>query len=216
MTSVEGASWPLSCDAGQFEALLFDLDGTLVDTMPMHGKAYADVFATRGYRLSMADYLAHVGPPARVAVPLFMAAAGMRDITDEVAGAVHREKQLRFAELLATEAVPTLPASQLLARFQGEKPMALVSSGNRGGVDAIIAALGWADYFGAVVTGDDVTRGKPDPEPYLRAAALLGVAPGQCLAFEDTESGVSAAVAAGMSVIDLTRPGVLRPAKPGE
>lgn len=209
--TVAGEAWPLSLDASMFKALLFDLDGTLVDTMPLHGKAYADVFAARGFRLSMSDYLAQVGPPAGVALPLFMAAAGMPEITVEIARAIHREKKIRFKQIVATGAVPTLAAAQLLTRFHGIKPMAIISSGNRDGVDAIIAALGWSEYFDAVLTGDDVTRGKPDPEPYLRGAVRLGVEPAFCLALEDTEAGLMSARAAGMSVIDVTGSGAVTP-----
>lgn len=207
-------AWPQSLDASNFEALLFDLDGTLVDTMQLHGRAYADVFAARGFHLGIPDYLAHVGPPAAIALPLFMAAAGMREITEELTREIHREKKIRFKEVVSAGAVPTLAAAQLLTRFKGVKPMAIVSSGNRDGVEAIIAALGWTKCFDAVVTGDDVTRGKPDPEPFLRAAALLGVMPALCLALEDTEAGLTSARSAGMAVIDVTGSGAVTPARP--
>lgn len=202
-------SWPLSCNFEPFEALLFDLDGTLVDTMPLHGLAYGEVFAGLGHHFTLDDYLAHVGPPARVAIPAFAKAAGMGVIGEDVVASIHREKKIRFKDVLAREKAPSLTAAALLARFAGRKPMALVTSGNRDGVEAILRTMGWRDQFGAVVTGDDVTNGKPHPDPYLMGARLLGVRPEACLVLEDTQSGIDAAIAAGMSVIDVTQPGAI-------
>jgi HAD superfamily hydrolase (TIGR01509 family) len=201
--------WPLDHDLSGFGALLFDLDGTLVDTMPLHGLAYAAVFESLGYPFTMEDYLAHVGPPARVAIPAFALAAGMGVIDDDMIATIHREKKGRFKEVLARERAPALAAAGLLARHAGRTPMALVTSGNRDGAEAILGTMGWREYFGAVITGDDVTKGKPYPEPYLTAAALLGVAPARCLVFEDTEAGIASGLAAGMSVIDVTQPGAI-------
>jgi HAD superfamily hydrolase (TIGR01509 family) len=201
--------WPLSHNFDAYDALLFDLDGTLVDTMPLHGLAYAAVFNGMGHPFTLDDYLAHVGPPARVAIPAFALAAGMGTIDDDMIAAIHREKKVRFKEVLAKEKAPALAASALLARYAGKKAMALVSSGNRDGVEAILGTMGWREYFGAVISGDDVTQGKPHPEPYLTAATLLGVAPERCVVFEDTEAGILSGTAAGMHVIDVTQPGVI-------
>lgn len=205
--------WPLSHDFMPYDALLFDLDGTLVDTMPLHGLAYAAVFEGMGYPFTMADYLAHVGPPARIAIPGFALAAGMGAIDDAMIAHIHADKKLRFKEVLAREKAPSLAASALLARYAGRKPMALVSSGNRDGVEAILGTMGWRDYFGAVVSGDDVTKGKPHAEPYLTGARLLGVDPARCLVFEDTEAGIASGLTAGMAVIDVTQDGVIH--RPG-
>jgi len=201
--------WPLSHDLDPYDALLFDLDGTLVDTMPLHGLAYAAVFEGLGHSFTLDDYLANVGPPARVAIPAFALAAGMGTIDEAMIATIHGDKKLRFKEVLAREKAPALATAALLARHAGRKAMALVSSGNRDGVEAILRTMGWRDHFGAIVSGDDVTRGKPHPEPYLAAAALLGVAPERCLVFEDTEAGILSGTAAGMAVIDVTQPGVI-------
>jgi HAD superfamily hydrolase (TIGR01509 family) len=205
--------WPLSHDFDAYDALLFDLDGTLVDTMPLHGLAYAAVFEGLGHRFTLDDYLAHVGPPARVAIPAFAQAVGMGAIDDAMIAHIHGDKKLRFKEVLAREKAPSLATSALLARHAGRKPMALVSSGNRDGVEAILGTMGWREYFGAVVSGDDVRKGKPDAEPYLTAARLLGLDAARCLVFEDTEAGIKSGLAAGMSVIDVTQDGVIH--RPG-
>lgn len=208
-SGLDEAVWPLAYNLDAYDALLFDLDGTLVDTMPLHGLAYAAVFEGMGHRFTMDDYIANVGPPARVAIPAFALAAGMGTIDDAMIATIHREKKVRFKEVLATEKAPSLAASALLARHAGNKAIALVSSGNRDGVEAILTTMGWREHFGAVISGDDVTQGKPHPEPYLRGAAALGVAPELCIVFEDTQAGILSGTAAGMSVIDVTQAGVI-------
>lgn len=202
-------AWPAGFDPSDYDALLFDLDGTLVDTMALHGRAYGEVFADLGYRLTMEDYLAGIGPPARVAIRAYARAAGMGEIDDQTVGDIHGRKKVRFGEVLARDGARALPASRLIAKWTSTRAMAVVSSGNRDGVQRILDHMGWAASLGAVVTGDDTAEGKPGPAPYLRAASLLKVAPGRCLAFEDTPSGIAAAKAAGMDVIDVTRPGVI-------
>ena len=167
----------MQIEISRWDALLFDLDGTLVDTMPLHYRAYADVLAARGLSLSHADFLTEVGAPAREAIPRFVRAGGGRDCSAEEAAAIHADKKAAFAGVLATARLAPLRAAELLDAAGPDMPVALVSSGNRAGVTAILQAMGWADRFRLVVTGDDVTHGKPHPEPYLRAAPALGVPP---------------------------------------
>ena len=201
--------WPLSLDLSGFDALLFDLDGTLIDTMPLHGLAYAAVFRSLGHDFTMADYLANVGPPARVAIPAFALAAGMGAIDEEMIQTIHREKKRHFKIVLERQKAPSLTASGLLLRYAGKMPIGLVSSGNRDGVEAILKSMDWQTHFGTVVSGDDVAQGKPHPEPYLAGAMRLGVRPERCLVFEDTRAGIQSGLAAGMTVIDVTQPGVM-------
>ena len=188
-----------SCDA-----LMFDLDGTLVDTMPLHYRAYSDVLRSHDLHLALDDYLALVGPPALEVIGRFVTAAGgCEDDLDAVN--IHAEKKDAFDRLLSEGTLNPLPASRLLDIAVGRIRCALVSSGNRRGVHAILASLGWTERFEAVITGDDVERGKPNPEPYLRAANLLRVQPARCAAFEDTSAGLQSARSAGMLAIDVTR-----------
>lgn len=205
----ECAGWPADIDLSGYHALLFDLDGTLVDTMELHGRAYGAVFAALGYRLGMADYLDGIGPPARVAIRAYARSAGMGELQDAEVERIHALKKTRLHSELAEHGVRALPTSRLMDRSVGKMPLAVVSSGNRNGVELILDHMGWLDLFDAVVAGEDTAEGKPAPAPYLRAAELLGVAPGRCLVFEDTESGIRAGLAAGMDVVDVTQPGVL-------
>lgn len=188
-----------------FEALLFDLDGTLVDTMPLHFQAYATVMAARGLVLAEAAYLDAVGAPARVAIPRFVASAGGVAVSDAEIATIHGEKKAAFAIILREEELPTLPTAEVLRKMRLTRPCGLVSSGNRDGVHAILDKLGWRDWFAAIITGDDVTLGKPNPDPFLMAARAIGVSPSNCLVFEDTVEGLESARRAGMQSIDVTR-----------
>lgn len=184
-------------------ALLFDLDGTLIDTMPLHYRAYAEVFARRGLAFQEADYQAAVGGPAAEAIPKFLAALGIEDAGAADVLAIHHEKKDAFDRLLAQSSPARLPAAELLDRARGIKKIALVSSGNRRGVTAILARVGWENVFDIVISGDDVSRGKPDPEGYRMAAEALNVRPDECLVIEDTDAGLTSGRAAGMAVLDV-------------
>ncbi|MBA7465742.1 Phosphorylated carbohydrates phosphatase [subsurface metagenome] len=188
---------------GGYSALLFDLDGTLVDTMPLHYRAYAGVFARRGFILQEASFLEAVGGPAIEAIPRFLASLGVENVGAAEILAIHKEKKDLFGSLLTQSSPARLPAAELLDRARGTKRIGLVSSGNRRGVAAILARVGWEDVFDVVISGDDVSRGKPDPQGYRMAAAALNVRPDECLVIEDTNAGLMSGKAAGMSVLDV-------------
>jgi beta-phosphoglucomutase-like phosphatase (HAD superfamily) len=204
---IEQIEWPI--DLRSFEALLFDLDGTLVDTMSLHYRSYAKVFAARGFYLSEQDYLSRVGPPAAQVIPLFCKAVGMPNVLPDEVIRIHTEKKVTFGRLLDVTPPPLLPAASLLKGFRTGQRRALVSSGNSQGVHQIIAAAGWQNLFDCIISGDDVAHGKPHPEPYLSAASLLGVRCGRCVVLEDTQAGIDSAIAAGMHVIDVSGPSPL-------
>lgn len=195
----------LAAFVDQYEALLFDLDGTLVDTMPLHFRAYAEVLARRGLHLEEADFMAAIGEPARKAIPRFLLAAGARTVVDEDIAKIHEQKKQVFEGYLKNDSLLTLPAAVILDCARGRKRLGLVSSGNRAGVMQVISAMGWSDSFDIIVSGDDVANGKPHPESFLAAANSLQVAPPRCLVLEDTKAGLAAGAAAGMQVLDVTR-----------
>jgi|SRR5579863_6465636 len=187
----------------KFQALLFDLDGTLIDTMPLHYRAYAEVLARRGLTLSETAFMSTIGAPAREAIPRFLEAAGMIGVPADEVAAIHVDKKMAFERFVSEGGIVPLAAARVLESVRGRKKLALVSSGNRAGVTALLLAMRWTDVFDAVISGDDVSRGKPDPEPYLAAAAALDVAPADCLVLEDTEAGLTSGRAAGMTVLDV-------------
>lgn len=186
-----------------YGALLFDLDGTLVDTMPLHYRAYARVFADRGLTLTEAAFMSVIGAPAPVAIPKMFDAIGAEQPDSAEVAAIHEAKKRAFLTILADAPPKALPAAEVLEQWHDRKPTALVSSGNRGGVNAIVERMGWDGWFGAIVGGEETARGKPHPDPYLCAATMLGVEPAACVVFEDTEDGLASAAAAGMARVDV-------------
>lgn len=190
--------------AGTFDAWLCDLDGTLAATMALHYRAYAAVFARLGGTLNRADFDALVGPPARVTIPLFARAAGLVTHTLPDTVTLHAAKKAEFDAMVAAGAVEALEAANLVRDAPPHIRIGVVTSGNRQGATAIIAAIGLKKRVSFIISGDDVTHGKPDPEPYARAAEQFGIAPARCLVLEDHPDGIASARAAGMTVIDVT------------
>jgi len=181
--------------------LVFDFDGTLVDTMPLHYLAYQRTFAEVGIELLPEDFYGNIGGKASETIPRFLGGRTCARSVEEL----HARKQELARQLLRTEPIPVLAAAELLTMFRGALPIALASSGSRSGIDAVLDRLGWGGYFDVIVTGAEVTRGKPAPDLFLLAAERLGVAPARCLVFEDTDDGVAAARAAQMAVFDVRR-----------
>jgi HAD superfamily hydrolase (TIGR01509 family) len=181
--------------------LIFDFDGTLVDTMPIHYRAYRAAFAEAGVDLAEADFYPHIGGKASETIPKFLRGRPCRASVAEL----HARKQAIAAELLLRDDIPVLAAAELLAACRGALPIALASSGSRSGIELVLERLGWRTWFDAIVTGTDAPRGKPAPDLFLLAAEQIRVAPARCVVFEDTDDGVAAARAAGMAVFDVRR-----------
>ncbi len=182
-----------------YDAVIFDFDGTLVDTMPLHYEAYRRTFAEIDIELAPADYYDHVGGAARETIPRFLRGRPSRWSVTQI----HARKQEHADALLRTQDVPRLATSALLPLLHGRVPMAIASSGSRPAIELVLERLGWTAYFEAVVTGADVPHGKPAPDLFLAAAARLAVPPARCLAFEDTDDGVESARRAEMAVVDV-------------
>ena len=116
---------------------------------------------------------------------------------------LHRRKQQILGELICTTELRVLETAKLLPVLEPHLRLGLATSGSRPGIELMLERLGWTNYFAAVVTGEDVSEGKPAPEPFLLAAERLAVAPDRCVAFEDTDAGVRSACKAGMTVFDV-------------
>ena len=180
-----------------FHALLFDMDGLLVDTEPLWLETETEVMARLGAPWTEADQQALLGGSMARTVAYLLSKA-TRLAPPEVVASWMREGMLERA---AAGRVTVRPgARKLLAATRASGvPSALVTSSERVFAEAILASTGFR--FPVVVTGDDVTAHKPDPEPYLLAAKLLGADPARCVALEDSPSGVASAGAAGCLVV---------------
>lgn len=183
------------------EAVLFDFDGTLVDTMPLHYEAYRRVFARMGLTLSPEEFYGNIGGKAVETIPKFLGGRACPLSVEEI----HQAKKRITTTMFETEPIPVLDTAYLLEVLLGRVSMALASSGSRSGIEIVLRRLSWEHYFEAVVTGEDALRGKPAPDLFLLAAERLVVAPSVCLVFEDTDDGVAAARAAGMAVVDVRK-----------
>jgi HAD superfamily hydrolase (TIGR01509 family) len=191
-------------------AVLFDMDGLLIDSEPLWFEVETEVMTRLGGTWSEADQKALLGSSLDRAVRYFLARATVPADPAEVgewmlAGIVAKVRD---------RGVPVMPgAAALVAAVAASGlPYALVTSSQRRFVDAVLARTGLR--FPVVVCGSDVTRSKPDPEPYLLATARLGVPPGRCLVLEDSITGVTAAEAAGCFVVAVPTLGGIEP-RPG-
>lgn len=194
------------------DAVLFDMDGLLVDTEPLWFEAEERVMARMGTGWSPGDQLTLIGGSLPYAVA-YMHAKAAEPAEPETIG---KWLIAEMVSLITTRGVNLLPgAGPLLAEVAAARfPHALVTSAERDIMNAVLAVTG--ARFPVTLCGEDVARGKPDPEPYLRAAATLEVAPGRCVVLEDSPNGVAAGDAAGCVVIAVpSTPGLVYPDRPG-
>jgi HAD superfamily hydrolase (TIGR01509 family) len=177
--------------------LIFDFDGTLVDSSPLHARAFAETFAPHGVAI---DYPRIAGMTTEGAVDRLAAEAGL--VLDEPARArLVDAKRRRGLELIEQELAAIDGAPEFVRAAAGRFRLALCTSGSRRSVEAALARVGLAGFFDPVVTADDVTRGKPDPQAFLLTVARSGMQPGDALIFEDADSGIAAASAAGVDAV---------------
>jgi HAD superfamily hydrolase (TIGR01509 family) len=181
-------------------AVIFDMDGVLTDSEPAFHAAVNDMLARYGNHLSLRDYARYIGMATPVmwsqVIERFALPVSLDDMVEQYeAPLMQRLREPR----------PALPgARELLEALEARGvPFALCTASYRRWVDAILPSAGLAGRFGAIVAGDDVTCTKPDPEPYVRAAQLLGEPPARCLVLEDSASGMTSALGAGCPVAQV-------------
>lgn len=186
----------LQLPGGEFHAYLFDCDGTIADSMPLHFVAWKNALRPWGCEFSEDLFYAWGGLSVRDIVNLLNEKYGLNMPIEDV---LQRKEECYFESLPDLKAVPEV--LEHIHSGYGRIPLAVVSGSKRDSVTASLTSLGLLDKFDVLVCAGDYKRGKPDPEPFLLAAAKLGVAPNSCLVFEDTDMGVQAAESAGMATV---------------
>jgi len=179
-------------------ALIFDCDGTLIDSAPVYAQAWAEGFALSGRRMDRTWYMANNGLSECVLIAAFERLHAITIDHDAVVACMRAAFLERLEDLRENPHVARI--ARTLANIV---PMAVASGGPRAIVEASLVATGLRDLFAHVVTYDDMPRAKPDPALFLEAARRLGVPPQECLAFEDSPVGLAAARRANMAVIDI-------------
>ncbi len=182
--------------------VIFDMDGVLVDSTEAHYVAWCGLGEEIGMTCTRGIFESTFGMHNRQIIPLWLE----RELSDEELDRFSHRKEEIYREL-APSSIAALPGARELIRALAEESdfaLAVGSSAPRANVDLVLEILGAADSFTAFSTGDEVRRGKPDPEVFLLAARKLGLPPGRCVVIEDAPQGVKAGIAAGAKVVAVT------------
>jgi len=182
----------------QPEGLIFDCDGTIVDTMPIHYAAWCSTTAKHGLVFSEDRFYALGGVSPFEVLRMLSEEQGI-EIDSE---AVTFQKEAKYMELIG-DAGEIPEVMQVVRENHGKIPMAIASGGTHETVEGILQHCGIRHYFDAIVTSQDVVKPKPAPDTFLEAARRINVAPEKCRAYEDADMGIKAIVAAGMEPIDV-------------
>lgn len=188
-------------------AAVFDFDGVIVDSEPLHFRSLCDALGSEGVVVTREEYWEHLlAHDDRGSIRLAFERRG-QPLDAARLERVERTKVERFAELIPEVAVYP-GAREVIGALAAELPLAIASGARREEIEAILSGIGLRDAFAAVVGAQDVARTKPDPEPYLEAARRLGarvtaLAPCECVALEDSVPGLMSALGAGMKVVGV-------------
>jgi HAD superfamily hydrolase (TIGR01509 family) len=198
----------LEIPAGDFRAYLFDCDGTIADSMPLHYYAWKKALAEWNCAYEEALFYAWGGKPVRQIIADLNAMHGLQMPIDALA---KRKEALYHEQLQELRAIPAVV--EHVHTQHGRIPMAVVSGSRRTSVVASLTVLGLLDKFDTLVCAEDYIHGKPAPDCFLLAATRLGVPPSACLVFEDTDLGIEAATVAGMASVRVPQviPGTRAP-----
>jgi beta-phosphoglucomutase family hydrolase len=180
------------------KGLIFDFDGTLVDTMPFHWRAWQLI--NRRYQLHFPEdrFYSLGGVPSRDILRMLVAEQGIK--LDPIA--VAKEKEEAYLAIVS-KAEPIQVVMDVVRANHGKLPLAIATGGSRHVIEHLLQRLDLRSFFNAVVTTEDVINQKPAPDIFLEAARRIGVPPKACRAYEDTDLGLRAIRAAGMEAVDV-------------
>jgi len=190
------------------KGLIFDCDGTLVDTMPLHWRAWQNIAARHKLRFTEERFYALGGVPSRDIVKLLAREQGIP--LDPLA--IAKEKEDAYMALIE-QVEPILSVVAIVREHHGKLPMAVASGGTHKVIERVLTRLGIRKFFEAIVTSEDVVNQKPAPDIFLEAARRIGVPPQFCRAYEDTDLGMQAINAAGMEAVDVRKMLTATPAR---
>ena len=183
-----------------FSGYIFDCDGTIADTMPLHFRAWTKAMEDFGGIFPEDLFYTWGGRPTTTIVGLLNEKYGLSmDVERTV-----RRKEDYYLEMIP-EVTPIHEVLSIAQKMHGIVPMAIASGGHHELVDATLDALGIRNMFHAIICAEDYVNGKPAPDPFLLAAKCMGVAAPECIVFEDSPTGIEAAKAAGMAWVLVSR-----------
>jgi beta-phosphoglucomutase family hydrolase len=182
------------------EGLIFDCDGTLVDSMPAHWLAWKEVTERHGLTFPEERFYALGGVPSWQIIEMLSEEQGV----SVDARAISQEKEEAYLPYM-DQVKPLLPVVSIVREWHGRVPMSVATGGVRSIIEPLLDQAGLSQYFEAIVTSEDVINQKPAPDIFLEAARRINISPTKCRAFEDTDLGMQAIVAAGMEAVDVRK-----------
>lgn len=185
-------------DFESYDGLIFDCDGTLADSMPVHFVAWRETLLKHGLEFTEETFYAMGGMPSARIVQLLSEQQGVEADPNAVA----KQKEDHFQSLIET-VQPLHKVVAVAETFRGQKPMAVASGSDLQAVSRQLTHLGIVDWFDTLVTAEHTERHKPHPDVFLLAAERLGIQPDRCVVFEDSPLGFQAADAASMDWVDV-------------
>ena len=182
------------------KGLIFDCDGTIADTMPIHYQAYMNALGENGRFFTQEMFYDLAGVPAVPVMEILKGKYSLEIDPQQIADEKEREFQNLLHEVDSIEAV-----ENVIKEYHGKLPMIVASGGTRENIERTLKLVELDKYFDHILSADEVPNGKPAPDIFLTAAHRIGIEPKDCLVFEDADMGIRAAEAAGMQWVDVRK-----------
>jgi HAD superfamily hydrolase (TIGR01509 family) len=182
----------------KIKGLIFDCDGTLADSMPLHFIAWQKIAQKYGFQFPKDKFYSMGGVPSHQIVEILAHEQGLVLHAETISA----EKEKLYLQQLP-QILPIEPVVAIARANRGKIPLAVATGGNHFIMQKVLGHLGMLDWFQAIVTSEDVVHGKPAPDVFLEAARRVGVPPESCRAYEDTDLGLQAIRSAGMEPVDV-------------